>query len=112
MSDEIILLGRVEAGGLLVVTNNTGKPIPVGTSFTQVIKHRVTVTHPDILSEDLGQVASVDILLEEITLQKGKGPIQVIPVGWSAAIKLVGVGVDTVIHALQNAEKNEKIFLK
>ena len=107
-----IQLRRIEDGELLVVTNCTEQAISVGTRLTQVIKHRVTLKFPDIRRQDLGKVASVDVLIEEITLRKWGPPAQAIPIGWSAALKLAGPGVDTVIHVLQDAAKDEQVFLR
>lgn len=95
-----------------LVTNVAEKVIPVGMRITQVFKHNVTVKHPLVHRVDMGQVASVQVVTDQISLRMGDAPVPEIPIGWSAAIRLSGDGIDTLMKMLQNAEKDEQFLLR
>lgn len=106
-----LVLRGLDKGGWLVLTNCLSREIPVGTRLTEISKIRFALVPPFHHTMDLGKVASVDLVITEISLRKWEEPVPAIPVGWSAGIKLAGTGLELVVKALQDAPRNETLFL-
>jgi len=112
MENSRILIGRIEKNGLVVVTNCADHNIPLGTQLSRLTKERVTLSLPDIYHTELGEFGSVSLVVEEITLKKWGSPVESIPIGWSAALRISGKGMDTLIRVLEEATDGEHVFLE
>lgn len=110
-SDCLLLLRRVSTHRV-VVTNIAERAIPVGTRITEVFKHGVTVEYPSVHRVEMGQVASVQVVIDEISLREGAAAAPEIPIGWSAAVQLRGHGINTLTELLQNAAETERFLLR
>ncbi len=107
-----LLLGRIERDGIFVVTNCTDGAVPVGTRLTKIIKHQVTLALPDIHRTVLGEVTTVDFFIEEITLKRWGTPVDFIPDGWSAGLKLTGEGIEDLTNIFLAKSENEQVLLQ
>lgn len=106
-----LVFSQFDKGGWLLVTNCLSREIPVGTRLTEISKDRFAWVPPFLHAMDLGKVASADLIITEISLRKRGEPVPAIPIGWSAGIKLAGTGLELVVQALQDAARNETLFL-
>ena len=107
-----LLLGRIDKDGIFVVTNCSNDAVPAGTRLTKIVKHQVALALPDIHRTVLGKVAAVDLVIQEITLRRWGPPVDVIPEGWSAGLKLTGEGAADLTNIFRAAAKNEQILLQ
>ena len=111
MESSRLLIGRIEENGLVVVTNCADHDIPLGAQLSRLTKEQAASSLPDIIRTELGEFGSVSLVVEEITLKQWGSPVESIPMGWSAALRLSGTGIDTLIRVLEEAADSEQVFL-
>ena len=94
----------------LVVGRNGAIDIPLGFIFTSIEKVRVDGDIHNLQTVRLGQVAVVNLALEEVHWFRLK--IEVVPRGHSAGLLLRGLGFDTLQAELSNLADREYLYLK
>jgi hypothetical protein len=101
-----IFLDRIEPNGIVVGTNNADD-IPLGTVFTQLTKIRVDQiggTPTEVWSQ------TVDLRLVDVVIFRKS--VETVPRGWSAGLRLEGMGMEAIADALSGKTKAEFIHLR
>ena len=103
-----IFLGSVEADGLIVGTNNADD-VPVGTTFTRLVKIRVEGDPGAATATELWSKPISLRLVEVLIFRKS---VALVPRGWSAGLRLEGVGIEAITDALGGKERREFLHLR
>ena len=103
-----IFLERVEPDGIAVGTNNADD-VPVGTLFTQLVKIRVEGKSGATTASELWSVPISLRLVEAVIYRKS---VAAVPSGWSAGLRLEGVGMDTIVDAFDSKVAAEFVHLR
>jgi hypothetical protein len=103
------LVGRVEPDGL-VVGHNGNVDFSVGQMFSTVEKVRVEGKPPDLCSVELGLVASVRLVVQEV--HHWRKVVQVAPRGHAIGLRLRGQGIRELSEALLSRREHEYLYLR
>jgi hypothetical protein len=96
----------------LVVGANGNIDVPLGTVFTELALTRVDGTPPELVSVELGAVASVRLTVREVENKFFRKPLQVIPRGHTAGLRLDGEGMERVREALRIKQPREYVSMR
>lgn len=105
-----VFLDRIEHNGIIVVTNNA-EDFPLGIVFSELTKIRVdysTELSPPPRTELWSTPVNLR-LIEAIIYRKA---VEIVPRGWSAGLRLAGVGMEAISDALKEKGKHEFVHLR
>ena len=104
-----LLVDRQLDDGRLVVVNCGQEDIPVGTVLTQLCEQLVEQIGESFNRHPHGEPELVELKIESIDIFRRS--VEVVPKGYSAALKLSGVGLDAVVKRVSSASKEVQVFL-
>lgn len=102
-------IDRFEPDGL-VVGRNGYEDIPLGTLFVALAKRRLDGEVPNVITVELGDLAAVDLRLTEV--HWFRKPLDFVPSGHSAGLRLEGAGLEVVATAIASKLEREFIYIR
>ena len=104
-----LFVDRALDDGRFVVTNNSASDIPIGTVLTTLQSRLIDREGDAFRSMPLAEVEPVSLELLEVEVFRK--PIQAVPKGFSAAVRLQGNGSERLVEHLASKSKSIQVFL-
>jgi hypothetical protein len=105
-----VFLDRIEPNGIIAVTNNA-EGFQLGIIFSELTKVRVDCS-TELYPPPRTELWSTPINLRLIEAIIYRKPVDIVPSGWSAGLRLEGVGMEAISDALKEKGKYEFVHLR
>jgi hypothetical protein len=104
-----LLIDRQLTDGRFVVVNTSKVSVPVGTVFAQ-LQSRLAIREGESFREE--EVAMPEpVLLEVVEVEFFRNPVDEVPYGHNAAVRLAGEGIEKVLQQLTRRTKSVFVYL-